>query len=84
VRCPPNSRPLNAAPAHLASERGRLSAVITHLAEVNGWSPEDAELYLEAVFETWAARSRQQWTLDISLLGSRYGMDDGRRTCRGP
>ena len=41
---------------------------MAHLAEVNGWSVGDAGLYLEAVFETWAARSRHQWTLDISLL----------------
>ena len=64
--------------AGLASKRGGLSAVIAHLAEANGWSPEDAGLYLEAVFETWAARSRQQWTLDISLLSTRYGI----RQCR--
>jgi hypothetical protein len=41
--------------AGLASKRGWLSAVIAHLAEVNRWSPEDAEFYLEAVFETWAS-----------------------------
>ncbi len=56
--------------AGLASKRGRLSAVIAHLAKVNGWSPDDAGLYLEGVFETWAARSRHQWTLDISLLSA--------------
>jgi hypothetical protein len=39
--------------AGLASKRNRLSAVIAHLADVNGWSPEDARLYLEDVFETW-------------------------------
>jgi hypothetical protein len=66
--------------AGLASKRGRLSAVVARLVEVNGWSPEDAELYLEAVFETWAARSRHQWTLDISLLKTRYGIDDGDRS----
>jgi hypothetical protein len=65
--------------AGLASKRGRLSAVIAHLADVNGWSPEDAGLYLEAAFETWAARSRHQWTLDISLLSIRYGIDDADR-----
>ena len=53
-----------------ASKRGRLSAVIAHLAKVNGWSPDDAGLYLEAVFETWAARSRHPWTLDTSLLST--------------
>jgi hypothetical protein len=65
--------------AGLASKRGRLSAVVAHLVEVNGWSAEDAEVYLEAVFETWAARSRYQWTLDISLLSTRYGIDAADR-----
>jgi hypothetical protein len=60
--------------AGLASRRGRLEVVVTHLAEVNGWSAADAELYLEAAFEEWAARSRHQWTLDISALHSRYGL----------
>jgi hypothetical protein len=27
----------------------------------------------------WAARSRYQWTLDISLLSGRYGIDDADR-----
>jgi hypothetical protein len=38
-----------------------------------GWSKEDAALYLEGVFETWAARSRYQWTL-ITVLETRYGV----------
>jgi hypothetical protein len=50
------------------------------MATGGSWWGHLAELYLEAVFETWAARSRHQWTLDISLLSSRYGIDDGRRT----
>ena len=61
--------------AGLASKRGRLEAVITRLATVNGWTVDDAALYLEAVFEQWAGRSRHQWTLDISVLQSRYGVD---------
>jgi hypothetical protein len=65
--------------AGLASKRGRLDAVVEHLAEVNGWTADDAGLYLEAAFETWAARSRHQWTLDISVLRTRYGLDDGDR-----
>jgi hypothetical protein len=68
--------------AGLASKRGRLSAVVAHLAEVNGWSAEDAEVYLEAVFETWAARSRHQWTLDISMLRTRYGRQRRRQRTR--
>lgn len=58
-----------------ASKQGRLPAVIARLAAVNGWSPDDADLYLKAVFVMWAARSRHQWTLDLSLLSTRYGID---------
>jgi hypothetical protein len=65
--------------AGLASKRGRLPAVIQRLAAVNGWSEDDAVLYLEAVFETWAARSRHQWTLDISALAERYSVDETGR-----
>jgi len=66
--------------AGLASKRGRLPQVIGHLATVNGWSENDAALYLEGVFEQWSARSRHQWTLDITVLRARYGLegvDDG-------
>jgi hypothetical protein len=65
--------------AGLASKRGRLDAVIGHLVKVNGWSADDAALYLEAVFETWAQRSRHQWTLDISVLSERYGVEPDER-----
>ena len=70
--------------ARLASKRGRLSGVIGHLAAVNSWSPEGAARYLEVAIETWAARSRHQWTLDISLLSTRYGIDSADRSAREP
>lgn len=40
---------------------------------------DDAGLYLEAVFEQWAARSRYQWNLDLSVLPTRDGLDDADR-----
>jgi hypothetical protein len=43
---------------------------------VNGWTADDPALYLEAAFETWAARSRRRWTLDFSVLRTRYGVSD--------
>jgi hypothetical protein len=61
--------------AGFAAKQGKLEAVLAHLAKVNGWSPEDAALYLEAAFEVWAGRSRHQWTLDISVLDSVYGVE---------
>jgi hypothetical protein len=33
-----------------------------------------AALYLEAVFEQWAARSGHPWTLDITVLERGYGI----------
>ncbi len=51
-----------------ASTQGKASRAIAHLARVNGWSLEDAKLYLEAQFELWARRSRHQWQLDLSWL----------------
>jgi 5-methylcytosine-specific restriction endonuclease McrA len=62
--------------AGLASKRGRSEAVVQRLADINGWEAADALLYLEAVFEQWAARSRHQWTLDISVLATRYAVDE--------
>ena len=62
--------------AGLASKRGRLPAVVEHLAVVNGWSVADAELYLEVAFEQWAARSRHRWALDISALQTHYGITE--------
>jgi len=61
--------------AGFASKQGRLGAVVGQLRKVNGWSFEDAELYLEAAFEQWSMRSRYQWTLDIGVLETRYGVD---------
>jgi hypothetical protein len=52
----------------LAGVRGRQGKALAHLARVNGWSQEDARLYLEACFEQWSRRSQHEWTLDISYL----------------
>lgn len=52
----------------LAGARGRRREALAHLARVNGWTPADAELYLEACFETWHRRSCHEWTLDLTHL----------------
>ena len=39
-----------------------------HLAKVNGWSLQDADYYIEVMFEVWHRRSSENWTLDISWL----------------
>lgn len=52
----------------LAGLRGKSNSARAHLAKVNGWSMEDAELYIEGCFEIWHRRSRHQWNLDLSYL----------------
>ena len=52
----------------LAGVRGRRREAVAHLARVNGWTRDDAELYLEACFETWHRRSNHEWTLDLTHL----------------
>lgn len=51
-----------------AEINGKLPEVKKHLAKINKWTPQETELYVEAVFEVWFQRSRFQWTLDLSLL----------------
>jgi hypothetical protein len=52
----------------LAGLRGKAKAARAHLAKVNGWSLEDADLYIEGSFEIWHRRSCHQWSLDLSYL----------------
>lgn len=52
----------------LAGLRGKGNSAKAHLAKVNGWSIEDAELYIEGCFEMWHRRSCHQWNLDLSYL----------------
>ena len=52
----------------LAGVRGKHGAAVAHLARVNRWSVEDANLYIEVCFEVWHRRSCHQWSLDLSYL----------------
>ena len=52
----------------LSGLRGRGNPAKAHLAKVNNWSLNDAELYIEACFELWHRRSCHQWQLDLSYL----------------
>lgn len=54
--------------AGFAAARGQLHLVLMQLREVNNWSLEHAELYLEAVFEVWDRRSQHGWDLDTTWL----------------
>ena len=52
----------------LAGLRGKGDAARTHLAKVNGWSLEEANIYIEWCFEIWHRRSCHRWNLDLSYL----------------
>jgi hypothetical protein len=52
----------------LAGVRGKRANATAHLARVNHWTREDAELYIEACFEIWYRRSCHEWELDLSYL----------------
>jgi hypothetical protein len=47
---------------------------LAHLAAVNGWTPDDANAYVDAAFEQWAERSAREWTLDLAALAA-YGIE---------
>jgi 5-methylcytosine-specific restriction endonuclease McrA len=52
----------------LAGKRGRGEIARDHLAQVNNWTTEKAEAFIEGSFLVWAERSEFQWTLDISWV----------------
>lgn len=54
----------------LARTRGRGEQALRHLERVNGWTREQAELYIEASFIIWERRSRRAWKLDLGWLES--------------
>ena len=47
---------------------GRGTQATKHLAQVNGWTIQDANYYIEVMFEIWHKRSRENWELDITWL----------------
>ena len=47
---------------------GHGDEAVRHLMKVNGWSASDANHYIQAAFETWSKRSREDWTLDLAWL----------------
>lgn len=48
--------------------QGRLAPALRHLARVNGWSRDDANVYTEVQFEVWARRSSREWEVDLDWL----------------
>jgi hypothetical protein len=52
----------------LANVRGRGAEARGHLMRVNRWAPEQADAYIDQVFQVWEQRSQQAWTLDLDGL----------------
>ena len=60
-----------------ANVRGRGADARKHLMRVNGWTPEQADTYIEQAFQVWEQRSQGPWTLDLQglrpyVLGTEY------------
>ena len=59
---------------HEVKHMGRAQAVgnaeraMSHLMEINGWDAQTAFAYVDEAFGTWARRSQEDWTLDLSWL----------------
>lgn len=51
-----------------AMRLGNGARALAHLANVNQWSLENTQQYLEVVLELWSIRSTYEWKLDISIL----------------
>jgi hypothetical protein len=52
----------------LANAQGKGREALTHLAEVNGWSGDDAMDYVHYKFLEWTERGENLWTIDISFI----------------
>jgi hypothetical protein len=62
----------------LANVQGKGAQARAHLAQVNGWTLEQADAYITEAFQVWAQRSGGPWTLDLEglrpyMLGSEHG-----------
>lgn len=51
-----------------AEIQGKSKQARAQLAKVNQWTLKETDIYIEAVFEVWFARSKKQWDMDLSFL----------------
>jgi len=58
----------------LSSIRGRLKEATTHLAKINGWNEQEANVYIDDAFKIWHGRNCIKWKIDISFL-KEFGVD---------
>jgi hypothetical protein len=54
----------------LAQIKGKRAEAKAHLRVVTGMSDEDSEAHIRAAFSLWEERSRERWSLDLSILTS--------------
>jgi hypothetical protein len=59
----------------LATLKGKRQEATQHLANVNHWSQEETEHYIDSAFQIWQERSLSEWTLDLSWLKENFGLD---------
>jgi Domain of unknown function (DUF5710) len=57
-----------------ASVDGRLDEALSHLANVNNWTAEEAQASYHQAGEEWEWRNQYRWTLDCSLVEREYGV----------
>lgn len=55
----------------LASMRGRRKETVNHLLEINQWTEDQAESYIEEQYLLWMARSQYSWQVDLTWLEDR-------------
>lgn len=59
----------------LATIKGKRQEATQHLANVNHWSQEETEQYIDLAFQVWQERSLSEWTFDLSWLQENFGLD---------
>lgn len=55
-----------------AAVDGKMEEAIRHLKNVNGWTVDQAGLYVERAFKKWRTRSQHRWTVDTSILEEQF------------
>ena len=55
----------------LARIKGNYPKALKHLSEVNGITEEEAHEYVEECFKIWKERSKNKYTIDITILNKK-------------
>lgn len=63
----------------LAKVKGKYDEALKHLMKINKLKKRQAEEYVDEAFKLWRERSKNEWTLDLSLL-KRYGIEPDKLT----